>query len=216
MWTRTTGPVVIPVGPQDRRGAPRLVGKGCASRHAQRPALGQPSCHSALPPGSGFSPLPGVRVKPRPRCILTPSPPRSPPRATSGPCIHPHPPSLAQPCFLGKPMGNKLTCRLHLSGATGATSLPSARPPGSAPGPSGRVSKGDRSMARVPACHSAPWRPHLSRQQADAESEPQGTWAFSLHRPCPACVGHGTWEDRSSGFPAPAFHVSPWHSFTDV
>ena len=50
----------------------------------------------------------------------------------------------------------------------------------------------------------------------DAESQPQGTCAVSLPLPRPALMGHGTQEGRSSGFLAPAFHVSPRHLFTDA
>ena len=205
------GPRAAICGPLRTGGEPRgRAGKGCTLRHMQSPALGQPSCHPALPPGSGFSLLLGVRVKPP---LYTPPhlPPRSPPRATRGPCVHPHPPTLAQPCFLGKLMG-----REHLSGATCVTSLPLACLLGPVPLPSGRVSKGNRSVARVPECHSAPWRPPLSRQWTDAESQPQGTCAVSLPLPRPALMGHGTLEGHTSGFPAPAFHISPWHLFTDA
>lgn len=98
----------------------------------QSPALGQPSCHPALPAGSSFSLVLGAKVNP-PLRTLTPSSPQITSQGHERP-LRPSTPTLTSPpCFLGKQMGHKPTCREHLSGAMRLTSLPSARPPGPAP-----------------------------------------------------------------------------------
>lgn len=68
---------------------------------------------------------------------------------------------------------------------------------------SGRVPKGDRIAASIPECNSAPWRPPLSRQRADAEPQPQGTCAVSL--PLPALLAWVTAPGRV--VPAASWHL---------